>query len=82
MPKQFQQIPLHGFQETDLHRLHPVLIFLEILHPVAKISYREVHKDDGNMLRKFLVNPFYCLGDMNKTILGQEIILNYYKKIL
>ena len=30
IPKQFQQIPLHGFQEIDLPHLQPFLVFLEI----------------------------------------------------
>lgn len=30
MPKKFQQILVHGFQEIDLHHLQPFLVFLEI----------------------------------------------------
>lgn len=30
MPKQFQPIPVHGFQEIDLHHLQRFLIFLKI----------------------------------------------------
>jgi len=38
-----------------------------------------VHNDDGNMCRKFQVNPFYHLVDMDKASHIQEIVLNYYK---
>jgi len=31
------------------------------------------------MLRKFQVSPFYRLGDMEKTSLLQEVVLNYYR---
>ena len=30
MPKQFQPIPVHGFQEISLHHFHPFLHFLHI----------------------------------------------------
>ena len=30
MPKQFQPIPVHSFQEIDLHHLQPFSVFLEI----------------------------------------------------
>jgi len=70
---QFQQIPMHNFQEIDLHCLQPFLIFLEILASIDQdFFYGEVHKDDGNMLKKFKVNPVYHLGDMGKTSLLQE----------
>ena len=74
MPKQFQQIPVHNFQEIGLHYLQPSLIFLEIHASISQdfFSYGEVHNDDGNMLINFQVNPFHCLGDMDKTSLLQE----------
>ena len=30
IPNKFKQIPMHGFQEIDLHHLQPFLLFLEI----------------------------------------------------
>ena len=30
MLNQFQKIPVHGFQEIDLHHLQPILHFLNI----------------------------------------------------
>jgi len=71
---------VHGFQGIDLHQLHPFLAFLEICASIGQyLFYREVNNDDGNMHRKFQVNPFYHLGDMEKTSLLHEAILNYYK---
>lgn len=64
MPKKFKKIPFHGFQEIDLHQLQSFLIFLEIHVSIGQFFYGEVHKNNGNMIRKFQVNPIYHLGDM------------------
>jgi len=45
-----------------------------------RLFYGEVHNDDGNILRKFHVNPFYHLGDMEKTTLLQEVVLVVFQK--
>ena len=81
IPKQFQKISMHGFQEINPHHLQPFFIFLEIHASIAQVFfYEEVHNDDGNMLRKFQVNPVYCLGDMDKTSLLQEVVLVVFKR--
>lgn len=38
-----------------------------------------MHDNEVKMLRKFQVNAFYHLGDMDKTSLLQEVVLNYYR---
>ena len=44
MPKQFQPIPVHGFQEISLHLHHPFLYFLHIRASVLKpISWGDAH---------------------------------------
>ena len=68
IPKKFQQIPVHSFQEISLHHLQPFLVFsrdLCIHRP--KFFYGEVHNDDGNMLKMFHLNIVYRLGDKDKT---------------
>ena len=42
------------------------------MHPLAKIIYDEVHKDDGKILKKNYINPFYHLRVMDKTIMLHE----------
>lgn len=54
----FQQIPVHGFQEIDLHHLHPF--------------YGEMHKDDGKKFKTFKVNQINHLRDMDKPSLLQD----------
>ena len=64
-PKQFQRILVHGFQE----------ICLEICASIYQNCF-----NDANILKKFKVNPFYRFGEMEKTSLLQEVVLNYYRK--
>jgi len=44
MPKKFQQILVHSFQEIGLHHLQPFLVLLEIHASIDKFFYGEVHK--------------------------------------
>lgn len=82
MPKKFQKIPIHGFQVINLYHLHPFSIFLTIHTSIDHFFYGEVHNDALNMLKKFQVNPFCSLGDMYKTSMLQEVVLNYYRSFL
>lgn len=70
------------FENSTFITYNHFLFFSRFMHPLAKIVFWEVHKDDLNMLRKFQVNPVYCLKDMHKTILSQETILKCYRKVL
>ena len=37
--KKFQKIPMHGFQEIDLHNLHPFLVFVKIRASIDQIFF-------------------------------------------
>lgn len=41
--------------------------FSRFVHPLAKMFYGEVHKDDGIMLKIFQFNPIYHLRYIDKA---------------
>lgn len=79
MPKQFHPIPMHVSLRNQPPSPSAIFYFSRdsCIH-WPRCFYGQVHNDEGNMLIKFQVNPFFRLGDMDKTILLQKVVQKYY----